>query len=472
MVWIQEESVSERTNKLYSSPLWIRWIWLGWNPMRLVTLKNRAIQKYFETLSEYSTLVQLEAPSTKRTAILSNKIKRNYLLRHTACRVHWESDMREDQGSAFFKGRAWFWDCVLFLKLIRKVIHNIYLYKKEDHLGNRNKMRRATLKPEATLLTTEHLEHRSQRWNCRMHGNKQCHKADWDVRKNISIRNNSLKTWVKSRRSQQLLVDMNHTEIFAPCENSAKQCPDCNSFTEIGIICCSCERNLKYSQSPSTLQKTNCDFSSILGFVIQKNSSRRAKHGASERQVMFFRAKQILHKARQSKHGNHPTILSRWYDQEEYRKSLAEHKIREKEVMLFDRIALERHDYTATRAERLQNAKHWILRLNADAPQKPLRQRPECAVALKQCLKMQDAYLMETQQSLRPIRPKHQQRQREDQQFEGGENFDYYVVRKTGWRYYREPSISSVFTAVAHLIKELPEDQKAPGRPVAEEPTE
>ena len=59
---------------------------------------------------------------------------------------------------------------------------------------------------------------------------------------------------------------------------------------------------------------------------------------------------------------------------------------------------------------------------------------------------MQDAYLMETQQSLRPIRPEHQQRQREDQQFEGGENFDYYVVRKTGWRYHREPSISSVFT--------------------------
>ena len=38
----------------------------------------------------------------------------------------------------------------------------------------------------------------------------------------------------------------------------------------------------------------------------------------------------------------------------------------EREVMLFDRIALERHDYTATKAERLENAKHWILRLNAD----------------------------------------------------------------------------------------------------------
>ena len=56
------------------------------------------------------------------------------------------------------------------------------------------------------------------------------------------------------------------------------------------------------------------------------------------------------------------------------------------------------------------------------------------------CLKnKQDAHLTETHQSLRPIRPEHQQRQCQDLQFEGGENFDYDVDRKTGWRYYREP---------------------------------
>ena len=59
----------------------------------------------------------------------------------------------------------------------------------------------------------------------------------------------------------------------------------------------------------------------------------------------------MLKKARQEK--TWQTILSRWYDQEEYRKSLAEHDIGEREVMLFGRIALERHDYTATKAERL-----------------------------------------------------------------------------------------------------------------------
>ena len=48
--------------------------------MRLVKSKNRAIQKYLETLPGHSIWVQFEARSTKRTAILSNKVKRSYSL--------------------------------------------------------------------------------------------------------------------------------------------------------------------------------------------------------------------------------------------------------------------------------------------------------------------------------------------------------------------------------------------------------
>ena len=59
-----------------------------WLCMRLVTSKNRAMQKCLETLSGYSILVQFEVGSTKKTAILSNKIKRSCSLRLTACRVH------------------------------------------------------------------------------------------------------------------------------------------------------------------------------------------------------------------------------------------------------------------------------------------------------------------------------------------------------------------------------------------------
>ena len=71
-------------------------------------------------------------------------------------------------------------------------------------------------------------------------------------------------------------------------------------------------------------------------------------------------------RARQKKHGNHPTILSRWYGDEDNRKSLSAMAWDEHHKILYDRIALEKHIYTATRAERIQNSKHWILTANAE----------------------------------------------------------------------------------------------------------
>ena len=118
-----------------------------------------------------------------------------------------------------------------------------------------------------------------------------------------------------SEESQRLLVDMNHTEIFELCEKPAKlqndrqrdrdrrlgsngvqgvteksrltwlllrptdalwfnhlqrlraKCIDCNSFTEIGIIYCSCGRHLQYKRSPTTSHKANvnpCTYTQLL----------------------------------------------------------------------------------------------------------------------------------------------------------------------------------------------------------------
>ena len=74
----------------------------------------------------------------------------------------------------------------------------------------------------------------------------------------------------------------------------------------------------------------------------------------------------MLKKARQGKHGSHPTILSRWYAEEDYKKSLSATGWKEHHIMLYDRIAVEKHIYTATRAERIQNSKHWILTIDAE----------------------------------------------------------------------------------------------------------
>ena len=118
---------------------------------------------------------------------------------------------------------------------------------------------------------------------------------------------------------------------------------------------------MKSTRSPREFDQNKSDVTSISGYVINKNRSRGAKHGASERQKMYYHAKQMLKKARQGKHGGHPTILSRRYACDEYRKSLSDIGWREHHTILYDRIALEKHIYQAARAERIQISKNWIL---------------------------------------------------------------------------------------------------------------
>ena len=123
---------------------------------------------------------------------------------------------------------------------------------------------------------------------------------------------------------------------------------------------------MKSTRSSTEFDQNSRDVTSFLGYVIKKNSSRGVKHGPSERHKMYHQARQMLKKARQGKHGRHPTILSRWYADEEYRKSLSAKGWKEHHIMLYDRISVEKHIYITTGSERIQNSKHWILTINAE----------------------------------------------------------------------------------------------------------
>ena len=135
----------------------------------------------------------------------------------------------------------------------------------------------------------------------------------------------------------------------------------------------------------------------------------------------------MLKKARQQKNGRHPTIVSRWYASESYRNSLYAIGWREKRIMLYDRNALEKHLYVATKAERIQNSKHWILTINAEGPQQPLNQRPDFAQAKRECQRLHDEHLASTQEECRTIPRSQQIRQRKGQQYKGNEEYDYAV---------------------------------------------
>ena len=166
---------------------------------------------------------------------------------------------------------------------------------------------------------------------------------------------------------------------------------------------------MKSSQRPTELEQNNYDDTSVPCYVIKKNSSCGAKHGPSERQRMYYQARQMLKKARQGKHGSHPTILSRWYASETYRTSLSLTGWREKRIMLYDRIAFKKHIYVATKAGRIQNSKHWIPTISAEGEtQQSLNQRPDFAQAKRDCTRLHDEHLTRTQEEYRAT-PRSQQ---------------------------------------------------------------
>ena len=196
---------------------------------------------------------------------------------------------------------------------------------------------------------------------------------------------------------------MNNTEFLEFCENSSKQqCPDCNAFWEIGIIYCSCGTNMKSSRSPTEFDQNNRDFTSIPGYVIKENSSRGAKHGPSERQKMYYQAKQVLKKGPTGKARMPSNDTFTMVRRRRIQKVIVSHRV-EHHMMLYDRIAVEKHIYIATRAERIQNSRHWILTINAEGPQQPLNQRPDFAQAKRECKRLHDEHLARTQQDYRTI---------------------------------------------------------------------
>ena len=61
------------------------------------------------------------------------------------------------------------------------------------------------------------------------------------------------------------------------------------------------------------LNKARYDVLSITGYVIKKNPTHGARHGTSMRQRMYYKAPEMLKKARKHKNGGYENILDRWH---------------------------------------------------------------------------------------------------------------------------------------------------------------
>ena len=149
----------------------------------------------------------------------------------------------------------------------------------------------------------------------------------------------------------------------------------------------------------------NFDALSIPGYVIKKNLHRGSKHGASERQRMCYKAKDMLQKARQPKHGGYKTNLKRWHNDDQYRKSLSEIGCIEEQIVQYDELALENHSYIATRGERDRNEKSWVFKLNKEGCPGPTNQRPDFVEAKREMKGLHDEFVKETSEGNTPIHP-------------------------------------------------------------------
>ena len=141
------------------------------------------------------------------------------------------------------------------LKRIRSKVNKINKNKTQEHLVTNQADQNCPGKPGATPWITEFLvyffEHQDTHRKDKVkqliekvenHPNKESILQDFKQTKEINE---------FSKESQELIADMNNTEIFELCENSSKQQrPDCNAYWEMGILSCSCGRNKKSSWIP------------------------------------------------------------------------------------------------------------------------------------------------------------------------------------------------------------------------------
>ena len=232
--------------------------------MQLGQTKARTIQKNLETSSKHSVLVQFKARLEERIAVLSNTITRNRSLQHLPATCIEKAVCMKTNEKLFHRVSA----C------------KISSYGAETEVAS-TKEYQACLIPQSNNRTRI-AEKQSKSW--------------FSSSRITRTMSSSCRTWIRPKRSAKGRRSWSPTWATRRSSSFAKplprnNAPDCALYCEIGIVYCSCGRSLKPSQGTKHFDKKNYDAWSIPGYVIRKNLTRGAKHGASEGQRMYCKAK-------------------------------------------------------------------------------------------------------------------------------------------------------------------------------------
>ena len=281
--------------------------------------------------------MHFEARSREKLAILPNTVTCSPSLQHTTCSLQRESGLYENEGGALPKGslnskiatsrakiELAMWSTRSTKPRRKIILGTIKRFESYREICNNAVDYRI---PGIPLSTVEQQDTTRDNKAKKLIEKFENHQHMESFLQDLS---QTQKINKFSGQSKELIADMNNTEIFELCEISSKQqCPECNTYRETGVNLLQLWKTLAVTNIVRAEQLRR---HSIPGYVIKKNSSRGAKHGPSERQRIYYQAKQVLKKARQKKHGSHPTILVRWCASETYRTSLSLIGWKEKDI--------------------------------------------------------------------------------------------------------------------------------------------
>ena len=227
-------------------------------------------------------------------------------------------------------------------------------------------------------------------------------------------------------QSKEVIYSMGNMENFEICEITPKvQCHNCVTYWTKGIVFCTCGTCLRPSDRIRKLNKDRFDVLSIPNYVIKKGPSHGARHGNTERQIIYHAAHVSAKKALKK---GYKSILDRFLGCLRYRQSQINIGWDGEHCARCDAIAAD----IATASERFRRENDWVRALNSSGLNGPMNQREDYHEAIN----IKERLYEESGKGNTRLHPSEHVRQRPGQPFswhsEGSERVD----PKNGWRWY------------------------------------
>ena len=165
------------------------------------------------------------------------------------------------------------------------------------------------------------------------------------------------------------------------CAISPKvQCPHCLTYWTKGIVYCTCGSCSRPTDETRQMNRDRFDTQSIPHQVIKKGPPHGARHGNTERQRICHTAHIAF---KRTKKKGYKSILDRFQNCPIHRESQLAIGWDEASCANFDDISNEDHTYVYTADEHKRLETSWVLQLNSQGPNSPMKQRDDYADAVK-----------------------------------------------------------------------------------------